>query len=157
VLNVLVWQSPRGEVPKCPGRRLQLAHRGRGDLHLPVTTAVLMQTGVDSFSAVQSYLTDSFWSELDPTGADEEIWNRYAHLDWRLADTGRTSQRLLSVDAIAIEMDPCSDFAQRRVDCVLTPVADNASSPCLSPVRTIDTDSIDLQILRIVPPAASAD
>lgn len=119
----------------------------------PVTTALLEQSGVKSFSAVQSYPTDSLWSDLDPTSSREQTWNRYAHLDWHLAKTGQTRERLGGADYIVIEMDPCSDFAQRRVDYVLTPVVDNASSPCLTPVRTIDTPAIDLEVLRVVPPS----
>lgn len=117
----------------------------------PITTALLVQSGVASLNAVQSYPSLPLWEDLDPTSAREDNWNRYAHLDWVVGTDDRTIEQLVAPDHLIISMDPCSDFAQREVDYVLTPTTDVPESPCLETVRTIDTPSIDLEVMRVVP------
>jgi hypothetical protein len=120
----------------------------------PVTTAVLVQSGVRTLNGVQSYPSLPLWHAIDPTDSREINWNRLAHLDWRLDTTGETREELVAPDHLVISMDPCSAFAQKEVDYVLMPVGSTPSPACLRPVRTIDTPAIDLQIMRIVPAGA---
>lgn len=118
----------------------------------PITTALLVQSGVKSLNAVQSYPSLPLWKELDPTGAREQNWNRYAHLDWAVGTTGETREELLAPDHLLITMDPCSAFAQREVQYVVaTSDQPPVSSPCLEPVRTVDTPSLDVMVMRVVP------
>ncbi len=117
----------------------------------PIGTSLLLQSGVSSFNVIQSYPSKSFWQKLDPTSSRANVWNRYAHLDWALGETGTTRESLVGPDHLVITMDPCSTFAQEEVDYVLATTIDDMSSPCLAPVRTIDTSAIDMFVLRIVP------
>ena len=45
-------------------------------------TAVLRETGVESYSGVQGWPSQEMWDDLDPDGGDEDAWNRYAHVNW---------------------------------------------------------------------------
>lgn len=158
VVSVGVIPIHRGVVDlhdSVPGRAVRaIDARDEGTwvgTQFPITTAVLVQSGVRTLNGVQSYPSLPLWREIDPEGEREASWNRLAHLDWRLARTGDTREKLVSPDHLVISMDPCSRFAQDNVDFVLAPVDSAPSQDCLSPLRTIDTPAIDLQVLRVVP------
>jgi hypothetical protein len=62
----------------------------------------------------------NFWimKKIDPTGAQTDIYNRYAHSTFLVAAPGKPQALYLPVpDAWHLHIDPCGEkFAQLRVD-----------------------------------------
>ncbi|MET4583510.1 uncharacterized membrane protein YqaE (UPF0057 family) [Conyzicola nivalis] len=93
------------------------------------TMAVLVSSGVESYSGMQPYPSDEMWKAIDPEGRYEDAWNRLAHVRWTFGQGEPVSvnpQR----DQIVTTFDACSAFAQGHVDFVLAD-SDPPSMDCL--------------------------
>jgi hypothetical protein len=84
-----------------------------------VSNAVLVASGVPTFSAAFSYPVFSAWTELDPERRYRSVYNRYAHVDFRFDVQGAPLQNP-QADVVVAGFEPCGDFAQTRVAHVLT-------------------------------------
>ena len=65
--------------------------------------------GVDNLSGVSPYPDRASWRLLDPASANEEMWNRYAHVSFIAGTAGiQPSFELRAGDDLAVTVDPCS-------------------------------------------------
>lgn len=98
--------------------------------------AVIVESGVGTYSGVSSYPLSAPWSELDPAGRYNRVWNRYAHVVFQHALPGDPLQNP-AADVVLADFDGCAPFAQARITHVLAenPVID----PCLTLTREVPT------------------
>lgn len=113
------------------------------------TMAVLVETGVESLSGVQTYPPDEMWDEIDPHDRYENVWNRLAHIHWSFG-IGEPQMTNPQADVISVTLDPCSDFAQENVSYVLAD-AKASNEKCLVQVADIQQGARDMQIYKIAP------
>ncbi|MFB9665703.1 hypothetical protein ACFFOW_13525, partial [Curtobacterium albidum] len=111
-----------------------------------VQTAMLVESGVHAFNGVQTYPPEEMWREIDPTGRYEDAWNRLANVNWTLG-SGEPKVTNPVRDQVLVTLDPCSSFAQRHVQYVLsdTPV----TSTCAVQVGDYRQGGLDLHIYRV--------
>jgi len=114
------------------------------------TGALLTETGVGSFSGVQSYPAAQMWEEIDPESRFEPLWNRLAHIRWT-AGSGEPVVTLAQADVITVTFDPCSRFAQEDVDYVLVD-GGSIESECLVLLEAVQQGSLVFDIYEVVPP-----
>ncbi|NUU26658.1 hypothetical protein HP467_00805, partial [Curtobacterium albidum] len=109
-------------------------------------TAMLVESGVHAFNGVQTYPPEEMWREIDPTGRYEDAWNRLANVNWTLG-SGEPKVTNPVRDQVLVTLDPCSSFAQRHVQYVLsdTPV----TSTCAVQVGDYRQGGLDLHIYRV--------
>jgi hypothetical protein len=91
--------------------------------------AILVESGLSTYSAVYSYPRFANWRLLDPSGSHRKDYNRYAHIAFTDGDVdGDISSP--QADVVQVHLDPCAQFAQVSVRHVLSdhPVR---PSPCL--------------------------
>ncbi len=73
--------------------------------------AVVVASGVRTWTGVHFFPDRSLWKVLDPTGVREHEWNRYAHVVFRLKDGAdeRAAPTVTAVqsDAIIVEIGVC--------------------------------------------------
>ncbi len=81
-------------------------------------SALLFETGANSFNGVQLYPSAQMWQDIDPTGAQEQQWNRYASLVWT-PGPGEPQLSNPETDVIAATFDSCSTFAKENVTYVV--------------------------------------
>ena len=113
------------------------------------TMALLVESGVKSFSGVQTYPPKKMWSEIDPSSKYARIWNRLGHVQWQF---GKGAPKLSNPtpDVIQGTFDGCSNFAQKYVKYVLTDV--NASkSSCVKQVARVQQGHDAIRIFEVVP------
>lgn len=114
-----------------------------------VVMAVMMQSGVEAYSGVQTYPPEEMWDEIDPDGEYEQAWNRLAHVRWAWGE-GEPVTTAPYPDALVSTFDPCSAFAQDHVDYVLgdqQPIMYD----CLELLADIEQGESDMQIYAVVP------
>jgi hypothetical protein len=114
-----------------------------------LTTAVLLETGVQAYNGFQGAPSDAMWADIDPAGAYEFEWNRLAGVNW-IAGQGEPTVSNPAADQIQVTFDACSDFAQANVDYVL---ADDKrlDLTCLDTVRAFELPKSTLSIYEVVP------
>ena len=111
--------------------------------------AVMVESGVRTYSAVSSYPLDEVWRDLDPTGRYRDVWNRYAHVVFQHALPGAPLQSP-QADVVLANFDGCATFAQRRVRHVL---AENlVIDPCFTLNREVQMGGRTFRIYDVVPP-----
>jgi hypothetical protein len=109
--------------------------------------AVLMQSGVESYSGVQNYPSMEMWREIDPTGRYEGSWNRLAHIRW-IVQGGPPRVTSPWGDVVEVTLDPCSDFAQENVDYVLSDQG-AISNPCLTELASVQQGNLAMAIYEV--------
>lgn len=112
--------------------------------------AVVVATGVSGYNGLQTYPPAEMWRQIDPDGGDEGTWNRLAHVRWSWG-AGEPALSSPERDVIVATLDPCSVFAQTRIEYVL---ADEPppSSACLELRADVEQGTTEIQIYDIVPP-----
>lgn len=115
--------------------------------------AILVQSGVRTYSGVQNYPSRSMWAQIDPTSRYEKKWNRLAHLNWAFRP-GEPKVSLVQEDLIEITFDPCSAFAQRHLDYVLSD-SGPVTSQCLRQLSSTEQGTLSVQIYQVVPAPAA--
>ena len=113
------------------------------------TMAILVESGVSSFSGVQTYPSARMWKEIDPTSRFDDEWNRLGHIQWSTG-LGDPVVANPSPDVIAVTFDACSTFAQKHVSWVLSDEQDS-SSACLQRTSRIAQGALKMSIYRVVP------
>lgn len=69
----------------------------------------LTAAGVNNLAAVSPYPDRAAWRILDPSGASEELWNRYAHISFAPGAPGSPPAfELRAGDDLMVTIDPCS-------------------------------------------------
>jgi len=69
----------------------------------------LSAAGVNNISGVSPYPDRAAWEILDPAGANEDIWNRYAHISFAPGIPGAAPTfTLRAPDDVLIIIDPCA-------------------------------------------------
>ncbi|WP_104192145.1 hypothetical protein [Cryobacterium sp. Y82] len=111
--------------------------------------ALLVESGVQSLSGVQTYPSKEMWSAIDPSGKFETEWNRLGHVQWAFG-AGEPTVVNPQPDVISVTFDPCSTFAQENVSYVLTDGAPNESS-CLVENAVIPQGTLVMRVYEIVP------
>ena len=113
------------------------------------TMALLMESGVESFSGVQTYPPKKMWSEVDPSSRYEKVWNRLGHVQWQF---GKGSPKLSNPtpDVIKGTFDGCSTFAQKYVKYVLTD-ADSSGISCVKQIARVKQGPDTMRVLEVVP------
>jgi hypothetical protein len=115
------------------------------------TMAMLMESDVHSLSGVQTYPSKAMWKEIDPTSKYAQEWNRLGHVHWSIA-SGAPTVKNPQPDVISVTIDPCSTFAQKYVNYVLTDGLLSANK-CLVQAADVKQGILDMRVYRIVPPA----
>jgi cytochrome bd-type quinol oxidase subunit 2 len=121
-----------------PGGWVAMADGPSSRIASNLGSAVLFQTGVESFTGVQTYPSERMWTEIDPAGRYEGAWNRLAQIYWTPGN-GDPVVTSTFPDRIEVTFDACSDFAQRNVAHVLSEMP--LDSPCVTLDRTVKQGS----------------
>lgn len=104
--------------------------------------------GGRTLSAVYSYPQFALWEGIE--GADEYIYNRYAHASFQFdndMDTP-TEMRLLSADSFVVITNPCSSYLrQHNVGHIVT--TQYLVSPCIKSREIISTPNKTIYVYRI--------
>ena len=116
-----------------------------------VGNAVIVESSVPTFSAAFSHPRRDAWTELDPTGKYEDVYNRYGHVVFQNGLEGEPLQNPQG-DIILVRFDACEPFAQQRVGFVLSEAA--VDSPCLELARTVNMPARPFHLYRVRPSAA---
>jgi hypothetical protein len=111
-------------------------------------TMMLVESGVETFNGVQGSPSAEMWDEIDPSGEDENAWNRLATISW-LPGTGDPDPRNPFPDQIQLTFDSCATFAQRNVTWVLSPI--ELDQGCLSLVDAIPAGPATYRVYEVVP------
>ena len=112
--------------------------------------AMLRETAVESFSGTQGYPTEHMWKLIDPTGANEDVWNRYAHVLWTV-DPAAQPYALPAADTVVVKFDSCGQFAQANVAHVLT--QEPLDQPCVRLRTSLTEPTSTYRIYDVVPVA----
>lgn len=115
-----------------------------------LTTAILLESGVEAFNGFQGAPNGDMWDVVDPDARYEYEWNRLAGVSWTLGD-GEPVVSNPYPDQISVTFDPCSDFAQENVEFVLTDQSATPDGSCLRQVETFDLNQSDLTIWQVLP------
>ena len=108
-------------------------------------TPMLTGSGVANLGAVNLYPNERAWHVLDPHGASEETWNRYAHTAWTFrTDVRKPVISLMQPDVIGIEIDPCG------------PELDRLGVGHLVTVAPLDASCVRLESRSTAPSGATA-
>ncbi len=83
-------------------------------INLPV------MVGAPTINSTNVYPDLERWELLDPTGASEDIYNRYAHIHVDLQTQEPTSFALLSTDTVELSLNP-DDLDTLQVKYILSP------------------------------------
>lgn len=111
--------------------------------------ALLVQTGVGSYTGVQNYPSMTMWNQIDPKGTYEEMWNRLAHVQWT-PGKGEPTVTNPSPDVVIVTFDPCSEFAQQHVDYVLASFR-MADAKCVTQIEQVKQGTLMMYIYDVVP------
>jgi len=111
-------------------------------------TMLLVETGVPSYNGFQSAPSDEMWTDIDPSGDDEAVWNRLANVSW-VAGEGDPAPRNPAPDQIQMTFDSCASFAAENVTWVLT--ESPLEQPCVEPAETIEEGPSTMRIYRVIP------
>jgi hypothetical protein len=135
------------------GQKVQSINRATSGTWVGVgtysTMATLMETGVPSFSGVQTYPPKKLWHEVDPTGKFKKVWDRLAHIDWYFGKGGPAMTNP-TPDVALIRFDACSAFAQAHVTYVLADTG-KPSGSCTQQLAHVVQGTRDMTIYRVVP------
>lgn len=116
-----------------------------------LTTAMLLESGVEAFNGFQGAPSRVMWDAVDPDGEFEFQWNRLAGVGWT-PGTGEPVVSNPAPDQILSTFDACSSFAQGNVDYVLSDDSVQLDSPCLEQQSDRPTAGGDsLTIWKVVP------
>lgn len=110
------------------------------------STAVLVQSGLHGYSGFQSSPSTIMWQQIDPTGEQNQAWNRLAFVGWTPGE-GEPKATNPFGDQIALNFDSCSQFAQLNVEYVLS--ESEIKQPCISEVDQVEQGSLVFHIYQI--------
>ena len=111
-----------------------------------VTTALLLESGVEAYNGVQTYPPEEMWRQIDPDGSDEAVWNRLANVFWAPGQ-GEPVVTNPVRDQIQVTFDGCSEFAHEHVDYVLSDQRLDAT--CLVQLDSADEGREQLRVYEV--------
>lgn len=111
-----------------------------------VTTALLLESGVEAYNGVQTYPPEEMWRQIDPDGSDEAVWNRLANVFWAPGE-GEPVVTNPVRDQIQVTFDGCSEFAREHVDYVLADERLDAS--CLVQLDSAEQGREQLHVYEV--------
>jgi hypothetical protein len=103
--------------------------------------------GKQSLSGVETYPQLDYWKELDSSPSAEKIYNRYAHITYKMGP--KDGVELAGGDHVSATINPCGDFARLHIGHIITPQPPD--SPCLKLERTVIDGGWTYYILSISP------
>jgi hypothetical protein len=112
-----------------------------------LTTAMLLESGVEALNGFQGAPSEALWGEIDPDGSHAYQWNRLAGLLWT-SGPGEPVPSNPAGDQILMNFDACSAFAERNVDWVLSDEA-GIDTTCLAPAESFDLPDGPLTIYEV--------
>lgn len=115
-----------------------------------LTTALLLESGVQAYNGVQGAPSTEMWDQIDPDGEYRFNWNRLGGVSW-VPEAGAEPRVFNPApDLVYVTFDACNDFAQQHVDYVLTDATD-VDSTCLVQVDSFTLPESTMLIYRVVP------
>ncbi|AWB95895.1 hypothetical protein DCE93_09670 [Agromyces badenianii] len=114
-----------------------------------LTTAILLESGVEAYNGFQGAPSPGMWGVIDPTSQYEYNWNRLAGVNW-LAAPGEPVVTNPVADQIEVTFDACSDFAQENVAYVLSSDK-RIDTTCLSEVDSFELPRSTQTIYSVEP------
>lgn len=112
------------------------------------TMALLVESGVETFSGVQTYPPKEMWRQIDPTSRYKTVWNRLGHIQWQFG-SGEPKLANPTPDVIRGSFDACSSFGQKYVTYVLSDV-DASKEPCLRQIERIKQGPDIIRIYEVI-------
>jgi len=124
-----------------------------------VTEGIMLENfasanGARSLSGVYPYPQLSLWQPLDPLKTQQDTYNRYAHIDFKVdrdpnKDIG-ASLELRGGDNIVVNTEACNSFLKKEdVGFILTDSALDTSNSCATLVDTVKYPSNSFFIYRL--------
>ncbi|THG36066.1 hypothetical protein E6C70_00530 [Glaciibacter flavus] len=114
-----------------------------------LTTAVLLESGVEAYNGFQGAPSRQMWGVIDPSSQYEYQWNRLAGVNW-VPGPGEPVVSNPAADQIEATFDGCSAFAQRNVGYVLSSDK-RLDTTCLEEVDSFEYPKATQTIYRVVP------
>ena len=114
-----------------------------------LSTALLLESGVQAYNGVQGAPSAEMWKEIDPDGEYRVNWNRLGGVSWvpEKGDEPRVFNP--APDLVYVTFDACNEFAQTHVDYVLTDATD-VDQTCLVEVDSFTLPESTMRIYEIV-------
>ncbi len=106
---------------------------------------IAVATGQDSLSGTQVYPQLNLWRQMDTSGNQSDVYNRYAHVTFTVA--GSDSIELPGADHTNIRINPCGSFAQSRIDYILS--TNELAGGCLTPEKRVQYGNQTFHIYAI--------
>jgi len=119
-----------------------------------VSNAVMVESGVHTFSAVFSYPDPTMWRLLDPTGRLNSTYNRYGHVVFQQELEGEPIQNP-QPDVVLVRFDACAGFAQQEVKHVLA--VSPVTSPCLRLAQDVPMPGQNFYLYEVVAAGSAAE
>lgn len=111
-----------------------------------LTTALLVESGVEAFNGTQGAPSEEMWAMIDPHERYEPQWNRIGSVRWT-AGFGDPVVTNPAPDIISSTFDACARFAAGHVSYVLSDA--QLSSPCLTQIQTIKLPTSTMTIFEV--------
>lgn len=112
-----------------------------------LSTAVLLESGVEAFNGFQGAPNKKMWEAIDPDGGFEYQWNRLAGISW-VPGKGEPVISNPYPDQIVGTFDGCSDFAKDNVKYVLSEDP-TLSTGCLTLVKSVKLPAETVNLYRV--------
>lgn len=112
-----------------------------------IPTGVLLATGVTTYDGVQTYPSDTMWSQIDPKNSYRDAWNRLGSVSWT-AGQGEPTVSSPARDQIRVTFDSCSRFAQSHVRHVLA--LGTVSQRCLHLDQTVHEGGVRAYLYTVI-------
>ncbi len=112
-----------------------------------LTTALLVESGVEAFNGTQGAPSEVMWHMVDPRGRYMPEWNRIGSVRWT-STTGEPVVTNPAPDIISSTFDPCGRFAAAHVMYVLSDDP-QLNSPCLAEVKQVALPTSTMTIYEI--------
>lgn len=109
-------------------------------------TMMLVESGVTALNGFQGAPSQEMWSEIDPSGASEEEWNRLGMVSWVLGE-GDPAPRNPYPDQVQMTFDACATFAREHVTWVLSETV--VESPCVTLTDTVQEGPSTFRIYEV--------
>jgi hypothetical protein len=146
----------RASRPAAVARQLGAETRAAGGMIAsddPFVSALLVSNGAPSITGWQiAGPRETEWRALDPSGSDEEMWNRAASYLRMTFDGAAGSDPVISnpgTDIINISVDPCGIPPELEIRAIIS--GGPLEAPCLSLERTFRWGGVDRHVYSVDP------
>lgn len=112
-----------------------------------LSTAVLLESGVEAFNGFQGAPNKKMWEAIDPDGEFEYQWNRLAGISW-VPGRGEPVISNPYPDQIIGTFDGCSEFAKGNVKYVLSEDP-TLSTSCLTLVKSVKLPAETVNLYKV--------